>query len=126
LCVVVAIVGWGAWFVHRHTTVIVPDSYALEWVGDLVLEYMNTHGDRWPKSWDDLNEPFKRHDGQPAHFEDLQRRVEVDWNADPGELAKTPDGAKPFRVIWLKDGGDWYWSGYEPNRRVWEYLNKGR
>lgn len=124
---VLALVARTGWFVHKYLTVVVPDSYAVWWVADLVVDYMEHHENRWPSGWDDLLEPYERlaeKSGRPWTFEELQERVDVDWDADPRELARAParHGAAPFRAIWLKDGGEWYWGAHEPNDIVWSYL----
>jgi hypothetical protein len=35
------------------------DDYAQEHVARLVIQYMEWHGGSWPRSWDDLQEPFE-------------------------------------------------------------------
>src|SRR3954452_23982693 len=66
--------------------------------------------------------------GRPWTFEELRSRVEVDWDADPSVLSemKLTDNQPPFRVIWLRDGSEAYWSGKEPNRLIWDYLQQRR
>ncbi len=123
---VLALVGGAAYFV-RNTTAATGDAYAAWWVADMVIEYMETHDGAWPRSWDDLREPFEtctQRSGRPWTFEQLRDRVEVDWDADPNELATKPveGSGPPFKVIWLRNGGSTHWKEHEPNRMVLDYL----
>jgi hypothetical protein len=115
--------------IYHHAYVTVPDAYSAWWVAGLVIEYMDSHDGKWPKSWNDLQGPYElatKKFGQPWKFEDLQRRVEVDWNADPSVLVhvKPAGDLPPFHVIWLRDGSNVHWEGREPNRMIWDYLQK--
>lgn len=110
----------GVWMVHQ-TLEGVRNSYAVWWVADLVVVYMETNENRWPRNWDDLREPYTictGRSGAPWTFEELQSRVDVDWQADPTRLAKQSS----FRVIWLKDGSDAHWESRNPNTIIREYL----
>jgi hypothetical protein len=126
----VAAAGGAAWFARR-TAETVRDAYAAEWVAGMVVEHMRTNGGAWPRGWDDLRAPYESvaaRAGRPWSFEQLRERVEVDWAADPARLADAPDGGPgpPFRVIWLRNGGDAHWQGREPNRVVLEHLRGQR
>jgi hypothetical protein len=105
------------------------EAYALGWVSGMVVEYMERNDGRWPREWDDLKGPYETGVaavGRPWSFDDLRSRVDVDFSANPKELAKARfrNGSVPFRVISLRSGYYHYWEGSEPNVRVWEYLQK--
>ena len=126
----IAAAGYGGYVVHHYNTVTVPNAYAVDWVPLMVIEYMKTHDDQWPRSWDDLRDPYENlaaPQNYPWSFEELQDRVVMNWDADPKVLKKvTPTNDEPpFRVIWLRDGSSTCWEGAEPNARVLEYLKTG-
>ena len=123
-----AALGYGIYAVNHHVTEVVPNAYAVDWVASMVIQHLKTHDDQWPQSWDDLREPYETMaapQNYPWSFEELQRRVAVDWTADVEALktANVRDGKKPFRVIWLADGSESHWQGGEPNQRIFEYLS---
>jgi len=134
-----SIIGLVVWFGYQVSQVR-PNAYAVWWTADLVIEHMERHGGAWPQSWEELratsDQAYKgavstNRDGiwiaesRPrARIDELQQRVEIDWNADPRELAKTDftESGPPFRVIWLRNGRSTHYSGKEPNDMVLEYL----
>jgi hypothetical protein len=123
VCLAVAFVGYVIYRVPES----IRETYALGWVSDMVVEYMERNDGRWPHDWDDLKEPYEigvAAVGRPWTFEDLRSRVDVDFSADPKELAKAhlKNGKVPFRVISLRSGWYHYWQGSEPNVLIWEYL----
>lgn len=139
LAVLIAGVGFVVWFGYQ--VMQVPrDAYAVWWTADLVIEHMEKHEGSWPRSWDQLrvtsDQAYKgtvstNRDGTTiAEFrprdsiDELQRRVEIDWSADPKDLAKAEfkESGPPFRVIWLRNGKSIHYSGKEPNDMVLEYL----
>jgi hypothetical protein len=94
----------------------------------MVVEHMKANDGQWPANWDDLVDDFQtcvNGSGRPWQFNDLKKRVTIDWNVNPDELIEQQTGGKPdFRVIWLKNGTDSYWVSTEPNQIVLNYLNK--
>lgn len=127
----VAAAAGGAYLTHQTITVTVPNAYAVDWVSALVVEYMKENDDQWPRSWDDLRDPYETlaaPQNYPWSFEELKERVAIDWQADPAALKDAANSGKrpPFRVIWLRDGGSTHWEGAEPNARVLEYLTTGK
>lgn len=94
----------------------------------MVVEHMYTNDGKWPENWDDLRDDYQtcvKRSGQPWQFEELKRRVKIDWVVNPDDLMdKQTDGAPDFRVIRLADGADSHWSGREPNQIVLDYLNR--
>ncbi len=95
----------------------------------MVIDYMKHHDNKWPGSWDDLRtttpEPYES--GGFQNFEEVQKRVQIDWTAKPSELVNamfSDESEPPFKVIWLKDGSTSYVTGSEPNHLIWMYLQK--
>lgn len=139
IATILALAGFVVWLGYQVAEVP-RDAYAVWWTADLVIEHMEkNHGD-WPRSWDDLRSTGEQaykgtvstnRDGTViAEFRprdtinELQQRVEIDWKADPKELAKADFKEKgpPFRVIWLRSGKSRHYSGKEPNQMILEYL----
>lgn len=128
----IAYVGFDLW----RTVKRIPEAYAAWDSATLVIEYMDTHGGAWPRSWDDVfsaaktlpngDRGLRGHDsGTVARIAGL---VRIDWSADPRVLAHASPKSEvmPFRVITRGDGSDFptLWSGKEPNTLVWEYLKR--
>jgi hypothetical protein len=115
-------------------------AYAVWGTADLIIEYMERHEGAWPRSWEDLRplvedvpdvKESRERDGSivvefrpQGAIEELQRRVEVDWNANPDELLKMPpqERGPPFRVISLRNGKSTHYEGREPNQMIRDYL----
>jgi len=103
------------------------DSYAVWWVADMCVEHMTKNNGDWPRNWDDLRDDYQTcvaRSGHPWSFDELSGRVEIDWDADPHLLASLADGSgiRDFRVIWLRNGSEAHWEGYEPNQIVLDYI----
>lgn len=118
---VVMLVVLGVWMVYRALE-SVRNSYAIWWVADMVVVYMEANENRWPRNWDDLREPYNvcTRRSAPWTFEELQSRVDVDWLADPALLVNQT----AIRVIWLKDGSDSHWESRDPNIIIRDYLRR--
>ena len=139
VAVLLAGAGLIAWFGYQVQQVP-RDAYAVWWTADLVIEHMEKHGGSWPRSWDELRwtsvQAYKgtvstNRDGtRIAEFrprdtiDELKKRVEIDWKADPKTLVKAEfkETGSPFRVIWLRNGRSTHYSGKEPNDMVLGYL----
>ena len=137
---ILAVAGFLAYAAYQAGHVVIPNAYAVWWTADLVIDHMEKHGGAWPRNWEELRVTSEQAykgtvstnlDGTViAEFrprdtiEDLQKRVEIDWNADPRELVKAEFKEKgpPFRVIWLRNGKSTHYQGKEPNEMVLEYL----
>lgn len=121
---VAAWIGYRAVYTLRH----VPEAYAAWDTGTLLVEYLQTHDNHWPTSWDDLltvlDLPreadivlYGSSGGNAAYARSLRERIAVNWSLDPAQIADAnpvtrPDG-NAFTVLW--EGGD-------PNEIVREYL----
>ncbi len=105
------------------------NSYAVWWVADMVVEHLDANDDEWPKDWGDLRDDYQtcviNARAQPWEFDELKRRVGIDWNAEPIDLvARQINGEPEFRAIWLADGSNSNWADAEPNQIVLDYLNR--
>jgi len=119
------------------------DAYAMWGTGELLVEHLKRHENHWPTGWATLETTYReleskyttRHtnDGRiweswdiPMHssIEEMIRRVDIDWQADPKALAGTEftNGPQPFRVVRLKNGHGTHYKGAEPNAMVWQQL----
>jgi hypothetical protein len=106
LALVVAIaLGLGAWLVYRVVTVSLlaeENLHASRFAIRLVEEFVRTHR-RWPRSWEELaglkaqRGPFDHGYGMvgyvwpedwPAALPRLRLRVVIDFDADPGRVAR--------------------------------------
>lgn len=111
------------------------EAYAVQHTAELLIEYMKTHTNQWPRSWSDLRtakigdqEYFRKFEeetgGYAAFLDELERRVEVDFSVETSQLitAAQSTSVPPFRVIRLHSGRNTHWSGVEPNEVVADYM----
>ena len=130
--ILIAAIGAAGFFFTKRYFVTVPNAYALWNTANLVIAHMDKHDGAWPHNWEELqatgenytHEDFRRSDGtliidslpSPAMIADLQRRVQIDWSADPAKLAQsTPkSGRPPFQVILLRNSHSTHYAGRSP------------
>ena len=130
LGVLLSIVLVGLGVVYHVANHVVPESYAAWSSGEILVHYMATHSNAWPRSWDDIAEATdsllaERKDdvkwgiytgrgllttNRTCVLSELQRWVKIDWSADPAKMAGRPTlvsrpNGKPFRMI-LEDPND--------------------
>lgn len=79
------------------------------WVAQMVIDHLQTHEGAWPREWTDLRESYDRCEqrlGRSWSFDELRSRVDVDFEADPIELAKQADsrGQATCRAVRLREG----------------------
>lgn len=114
----------------NHIQQVQRNAYTAWWVGDMVVNHLRTNDDRWPRNWDELKDDYQdcvKRSGQPWTFDELKRRVLIDWDADPNQLlTRQANGIPQFRAIWLTDGSGSHWESHEPNQIVLDYLNQRR
>jgi len=128
LVVLLGGLGFFGYAIWRHLYVTMPNAYAVWNTADHINDFMDAHDGAWPRGWSDLRKTYENSNRfTPEHWADLEARVNVDWNADPRLLAKSPeptDANLSFRVVWLKSGSHSYWSGAEPNWLIWIHLQQ--
>lgn len=116
----------GAYSLYR-TSEGIRNAYAVWWVADMVIEHMEANSGEWPAGWDDLRDDYQtciESSGQPWSFEELSRRVVVDWDTDPQQLLRNAAESETatFHVIRLSDGSSAHWKTLEPNQLILEHL----
>src|SRR6185437_6704318 len=80
---------WVGFSAVKSITVRQPNAYAMQSAGQLIVEHMRLHSGAWPRNWDDLRDTRQASRVQilstnaDAEIEELKRRVEIDWGADP-------------------------------------------
>jgi hypothetical protein len=118
---------------HRLVSVQIPNSYAAWTTGNLIVEHLKTHDDRWPRGWSDLREARDviARRGEPIYcdFEKLPKMIAIDWTTDVQQLIERMDSNRgvPFPVVTKLDGSpaDHRWGqDTEPNWQVYEYLRE--
>jgi hypothetical protein len=129
--ILVAVLGFAPYFIYGFvlTWHRIPEAYAAWDTGDLLIEYMKLHDNRWPSSWDELipvmnggtNGPITLWGANPDrktnYVLSLRKTVVIDWTFDP----RRPNGKSPVTRL---DGTKFplVWSGAEPNEMVRDYL----
>ena len=94
----------------------------------MVTEHLKANENEWPRSWDDLRDDYDTcvaRSGQPWTFDEIRRRVTIDFDVNTNELLEHARGKfEPnFSVIRLSDGTDSHWHDREPNETIRKYLN---
>ncbi|HXC99549.1 MAG TPA: hypothetical protein VN048_09420 [Verrucomicrobiae bacterium] len=128
--IALVVFAWAVWYGYRiaHTVNQIPTAYAAWDTGTLLVEYMKSHNNRWPSSWDDLLSVINTNSsnqftlwGATADVTNyaltLRQKVVIDWKFDPsptnqGSPVTRADGTK-FEIVW---------NGAEPNDMVRRYL----
>jgi hypothetical protein len=122
---------WFGYSLYRVVHVIIPESYAAWTTGNVMVEYLATHTNQWPRSWEELQSATNSmlENGKPVYvpLDRLRQLVKVDWNADINRLlqvARNDPKAKlhvisrldgsPLRAVWGPDT--------DPNTKVMGYL----
>lgn len=131
-------VGWAA-FEAISTWRGIPDAYAAWDAGTLMIAYLESHDDQWPRSWDELlatvetlektGKTLRGADGEGGFvYGDLRSRVAIDWSVEPTTIAnaRRREGELPIHVVTRADGRDFpvVWEGAEPNEMIWRYLRE--
>ena len=131
ICAVALYVGYALCGIYHMVHVVIPHSYAAWDVGNLLVEYMDTHNGKWPQSWKNLHEAEDslRQKGKNVYwnFDELPSIVKIDWNAEPEALAKNALAGGNLKIVTQLDGSrlEAKWGpDTEPNRKVAEYLIK--
>lgn len=134
-------IGFGIFAAIQVNREIIPNAQAVWTTADLLIQHLEAHQGAWPEGWHDLQAYTNRfqkgvtwtnYAGVPATefrprpaLADLERRVEVNWNAKPDDLARIASQTSnqpPFRVVWLRNGKSTHYRNKEPNRMLADYL----
>jgi hypothetical protein len=103
----------------------IPESYAAWTTGNLIVDYLATHENQWPRSWEDLDRATNCQ--RYTKIEILRTKVKIDWDANFNQLlqlART-NHSTPLRLVTRPNGkklcADWG-PDTEPNRKIMGYL----
>lgn len=127
LATVLFLILWLGYFGYSafNTWRKIPESYAAWTTGNLIVDYLNTHSNQWPRSWEDLDRATNCQRYVP--IEKLREQVKIDWDADFGQLLHLASNhsATALRVVTRPDGSRLHaiWGeSTEPNRKIMGYL----
>ncbi len=124
--VVVALIGYNIYqMVHSK----IPESYCAWTTGSLVVGYLQTHSNQWPRSWDDLRSAtnFNRPMSVFVPIDRLRQSVKIDWQVDVKhlqEIARSDPNAR-IHVVTRSDGSTLQavWGpDTEPNGKIMNYI----
>lgn len=96
-----------------------------------MVEYLRTHTNQWPRSWEDLRSATNSllEKGMPIYvpLDRLPQFVKIDWQADVGYLQQVArsDSNATIRVVTRLDGLPLraVWGpNTEPNGKIMRYL----
>lgn len=105
------------------------DSAYAQWeAGDVLINYLETHDDQWPRSWDDLEPHYDPDHSMVAgwSFAELRAAIRIDFDADVDALkaASLASDQVTFDVI---GGSSFFAAQFEggPNQVVHAYFRRG-
>ena len=113
--------------VHFYIKTVVRNAYCSEWTASLVIKHLEANEEQWPDGWDALKLIYdRRAEAYPEgiwSFGELMDRVHLASSVDVEAVRRM---ATPLNdLITLRDGRRDYWAGMEPNRMIWESLQRG-
>ena len=103
----------------------IPESYAAWTTGNLIVDYLATHENQWPRSWEDLDRATNCQ--RYTKIEILRTKVKIDWGANFDHLLQLTrtNRSTPLRLVTRPNGkklcADWG-RDTEPNRKIKGYL----
>ena len=103
----------------------IPESYAAWTTGNLIVDYLNTYSNQWPRSWEDLDKATNCLRYTP--IESLRTTVKINWtvNFEDLLLSAATNHATPLKLVTRPDGSKLHakWGpGTEPNNKIKGYL----
>lgn len=121
----VSLAGMTMWMLSRAEEGL-KDEHAPMWAADLIVEHLKSHEDVWPGSWEELRITctylcavgWKHSD---FAFDDLRKRVEVDFTADPIEVVSSSSAP---RLVVKSKSPDEEFDGDDPNILIHDYLRR--
>ncbi len=130
--IILAVLACVAYYGYRIVRVVnqIPTAYAAWDTGTLLVEYLKSHTNRWPSSWDDLLSVMNTgstnqitlwgaNAGDTNYALSLHQKVAIDWKFDP---SRTNQGSPVTRADGTKF--EFVWGGAEPNQMVRDYLKE--
>ncbi|TWT55147.1 hypothetical protein Pla22_28010 [Rubripirellula amarantea] len=100
-----------------------PYAYASDWTVVFITDHVRTSG-KWPTGWGDLEDEYHRM-APASHyaltFDELKKRVWLDWNVD---LDTVRDADPPKRIFRLTSGRRVSFNG-DPNELIRDFLRTG-
>jgi len=109
----------------------IPESYAAWTTGNLMVEYLQTHTNQWPRKWEDLQSATNslQEKGMPVYMPlgQLQEFVKIDWQADTGRLLQAAHNDSNITIhVVTRLGGSRLFAVWgpdtEPNAKIMRYL----
>ena len=64
----------------------IPESYAAWASGNLIVDYLNTHSNRWPRSWEELEQATNCLRYVP--IDTLRTKLKIDWEVNFDDLVQ--------------------------------------
>lgn len=127
LCIGAIVAALIIWFIGSFINVYrkLPESYAAWTTGNLIVDYLNTHSNRWPQSWDDLESATNCLRYVP--IEKLRTKVLVKWETKFDDLIKATrsNRATQFKLVTRPDGTKLHavWGpDTDPNNKIKSYV----
>ena len=122
---------WLGYGLYQLVHVRIPESYAARTTGNVIVEYLATHTNQWPRSWEELRSATNSmlESGRPVYvpLDRLPQFVKVDWHTDVNRLLQSArnDTTTKVHVVSRLDGSP-LWAVWgpdtEPNGKVMAYL----
>lgn len=116
---------------YQTVHVKIPESYAAWTTGNLMVEYLATHTNQWPRGWEDLRSATNSLLEKGGHvwvpLDRLPQSVKVQWHTDTDRLFQAARSNSKVRIhlITRLDGSP-LWAVWgtdtEPNTKVMGYL----
>jgi hypothetical protein len=107
----------------------IPESYNAWTTGTLVVGYLETHSNQWPRSWEDLQSATNVNQPKSVFVpvSRLRQSVKIDWQVDVKELQEIVRGNSnaTIHVVTRMDGSPLQakWGpDTEPNAQIINYL----
>ncbi|PHR95215.1 MAG: hypothetical protein COA78_30630 [Blastopirellula sp.] len=102
-------------------------TFAARLVANMCVSHMEANHQQWPANWEDLRDDFEpclARSGESWEFDDLENRVEVNWNADPWILTAQQDNpnAEAPQLIWVRSDDEVKFYGTSPEWIILNYL----
>ena len=105
----------------KHNIEATKSSYAALLVARMCVEHMKANELAWPKNWDELHDHYEScrvHARQSWTFQDLKKRVAIDWHAEPRHLAEDSEC-----IIWVATDPNFEFHGLSPNQILLQFVD---